>query len=147
MSYMPSEFLKDKEQDIIMLAYLMMFGHAGISKLGPGETPSWFLNQFQESMLNVFQGSLSIQFFSIAAVEILVAGLALVGLFFRQKRDSYFRMTLLVSSFLFVGLSFGQRITGKFDSSATLFFYAMISLVLLKVFGEKANETQNANPN
>ena len=132
--------VKDLQKKLVLIAYTLMFAHAGIGKLVAGKTPDWFLRQFEASILNVFSGSLSIQFFGIGLAESLIAVLALLGLFQKSLQDQILKVVLLSSSGLFIVLSFGQRISYKFDDAASLFFYAIASIALLSLFKE-SNES------
>ena len=119
---------------LVLFASVML--PSGLTKLTGGPTPDWFLKQFSGSLIDIFDGSLPIQFFAIAVTETALGLLALGALALSALgRDIQFAMsTLLISSsLLFTGLGFGQRITMKFPDAASLFMYAVLSLLLLKV--------------
>lgn len=109
---------------------------AGVEKILGSGVPDWFVGQFKETFLNAFSGALGIQFYMIALIELAIGAICIIGLmasFVKKKELTYLsvELSLLLSSFLFIGLSFGMRITYKFDSAATLFFYAAFCLVIL----------------
>ncbi len=125
--------LKDLNSKILVdLLYLITFSIAAFQKVSGLKVPSWFLKQFENSILNLFDGSLHIQFIIISLLELYIAVLALVSLLKNKTKNSLQANYLKLASICFIILALGQRLTFKFDQAAYLFFYAVISIFLLK---------------
>ncbi len=112
---------------------------AGISKLSGDGTPAWFVTQFQGTFLNFGAGALPVQFYLIAAVELLIGVAALLSLFLKSTKLKLLERSCFVSVLLFGALAFGQRITFNFQDSAILFFYAATSLVFIHILRTERN--------
>lgn len=110
---------------------------AGLGKFQSFETPAWFLEQFRSTPLNAFPGAMDFEFFAIAVTETGIGLCALAGLVIKRHRPILLRGTLFSSVLLFSALSFGQRLTFKFDESAQLFLYSATSLALLFLLNQE----------
>jgi hypothetical protein len=141
----PLEILfKRPIRSIALLLYATVLLQAGLSKILGGRTPDWFFSQFENTFLNFFSGSLSIQFFAIATLETLIGALSLtllLGVKFGACRLSGERAVFFASSLLFIGLCFGLRVSSKFQDAGLLFFYAIASLVLADLVAKESAET------
>lgn len=109
------------------LLLIMTFGLAGFEKLVSFSTPSWFVSQFQGSLLDVFPGSLGASFAIIALLELATFLVLLIGMI--RKNENLLGVGIILAQMTFVALGFGQRLTQKHDSAALLFFYAVLTFV------------------
>lgn len=128
------------DEKLIRIVALSLFAlvmlHAGFSKFFGGSTPEWFLKQFDQTPLNIFDGALNIHFFIIAFSESLLGIFSIVGLFLNRKNilaKNIDSIVFLGSAILFISLCMGQRLTHKFDDAAFLFFYSVASLAMLSL--------------
>ena len=119
----------------IYVVYITMLGSAAFEKLSGGGVPAWFDQQFSKSILNAFPGSLAIQFYSIAILEMLVTvGFILslaVGDYKAGSDRKFLRLSLWGSTMLFAMLSFGLRITHDFATGSQVFINLVASFALL----------------
>jgi hypothetical protein len=123
----------------IALLYFLTFAPAAVEKFAGRETPAWFLKQFEPTILGIVPMLLPVQFFGIAVLEAVVAGLMLVALF-KKKSDGILQAGLALSFLTFVMLSFGQRLSHKFDGAAELFFYAALTALIYRALFAKVKE-------
>ena len=118
----------------VLLTYLLIFGEASISKFAGGATPTWFLEQFKDSLLDWGPPSLQIAFWSIAMAETTVVGLLIGSLIkneFSKDRSPFFSAALTLSQLIFIGLMLGMRLTHKYGEAQQLFFYAFSTFIFL----------------
>tara|TARA_B110001454_G_scaffold219192_1_gene251195 strand:+ start:77129 stop:77533 length:405 start_codon:yes stop_codon:yes gene_type:complete len=117
------------------LLLVMTFGLAGLDKIVAGRIPSWFLEQFEGSLLDAFPGALEISFIVIAVLEVstalvLIGGLAKREFLLNAANDKrLLQYGVILSQVTFIVLGFGQRLTHKFDSAGSLFFYAALTFI------------------
>jgi hypothetical protein len=117
------------------LLLIMTMGLAGLEKLFAGAAPSWFLDQFRGSVLDMFPGALTISFFLIAILETLTAVLLIIGLLKKESlrgptvNKIYLKYGVYMAQLTFIALGFGQRLTHKHDSAGSLFFYAALTFI------------------
>lgn len=109
------------------LLLLVTFGTAGIEKLVAFTVPAWFLTQFQGSLLDFYPGTLVASFIFITLMELLTFCLILLGLVKKNKFQLYYG--IILAQLTFVILGFGQRLTHKHESAASLFFYATLTFI------------------
>lgn len=119
----------------IYLLFLGTFGQAGIEKLRSGGTPDWFRKQFEATILNPFPGSLTINYYFIALLELAVVALFFwsgIQLEFVAGHDRFFlKCALVLALFTFFSLGFGLRIGGDFQGASNLFGYFGVTLLAL----------------
>lgn len=97
--------------------------------------PDWFVQQFQATWLAQAPGGLSATFYFLAVLETFAfigCLLSIVRLEFLQKSKTILQLTLLFSLFVFVVLSYGARLTGKFDVAAYNLMYFVGALLCLR---------------
>jgi hypothetical protein len=117
------------------LLLIMTMGLAGLEKLFGGAAPTWFLDQFRETVLDVFPGALTASFFLIAILETLTALLLTIGLVRKESFQNssanklYLKYGIYLAQLTFIALGFGQRLTHKHDSAGSLFFYAALTFI------------------
>lgn len=117
------------------LLLVMTFGLASLDKILVGKVPSWFLDQFKGTILDIFPRSLEISFVMIALLEIvttivLIVGLAKKEFLLKAANDKrLLQYGVILSQFTFIVLGFGQRLTHKFDAAGDLFFYAALTFI------------------
>jgi hypothetical protein len=116
--------------------YLTLLGQSALSKIADFGVPEWFLKQFSHTVLDAFPGALALNFFAIAALELVLTALFLVSLLRREFLPNHTRPFLKAglwgSAWLFVALGFGLRMTGDFNSAAQAFVYFIVSFELFK---------------
>jgi hypothetical protein len=126
------------------LLLVMTFGLAGLDKIIDGKVPSWFLEQFKGSALDLFPGSMEISFVIIALLEIATTAVLTAGL---VKKEFLFKVAsnkhllqygVTLAQITFIVLGFGQRLTHKFDAAGALFFYAALTFIA----GQMAQKTE-----
>lgn len=117
------------------LLLVMTFGLAGLDKIIGGKIPSWFLEQFRGSLLDLFPGSIEISFVVIALLEIVTAAVLIVGLLKKEfllkvaNDKLLLKYGVILAQITFIALGFGQRLTHKFDAAGALFFYAALTFI------------------
>ena len=121
------------------LLLVMTFGLAGLDKIIGAKVPSWFLEQFKGSLLDLFPGSIEISFAVIAVLEVATAAVLIAGLLKKEflskvaqdKRHNkrFLQYGVILSQVTFIALGFGQRLTHKFDAAGALFFYAALTFI------------------
>jgi hypothetical protein len=127
----------------VYLLFLGTFGQASLEKFLSGGVPDWFVKQFEKTKFNCFPGALTLQYYSIAALEALVV-LAFVlsaGSFeFVAGHDkSILKAALVLALFTFWALGFGLRVGGDFQGAANLFMYFGVTLLILAYVERFAN--------
>lgn len=118
---------------LFSILLIVTFGTASIGKIQDKAVPDWFLQQFKDTLFDRFYGSLTISYILIFILEFvswatLVCGY-LIGIKNQQAGNNCVKFGYVMSIFTFTMLSFGQRITGKFDSAAQLFCYAALTIL------------------
>ena len=116
---------------------LMTFGMACLEKIISWEVPSWFLKQFDKTILNLFPGSLELAYFAIVLLEGCTFGFILFGIvrkeFLIQKSSGvsqkYLSQGIFLAQITFIILGFGQRLTQKYDEAGYLFLYASLTFI------------------
>ena len=115
-------------RSLVCLAYLSVWIPAVTSKFGALTTgaPSWFVSQFEKTILNLFPGSLALFFFVILFLEIA----AVIGFAVGAFRRGFFEKSMLLSQLIFVILGFGLRITQDFHGAFECFVYFGITILI-----------------
>lgn len=114
---------------------IVTFGLAGVDKVLGGKVPTWFLDQFKGTLLDLLPGTLEISFVLITLLELATAIALIVGLARREfvsrlATDKRFLQTgIILAQVTFIALGFGQRLTHKFDAAGALFFYAALTFI------------------
>ena len=112
---------------------IMTFGMAASEKLFGGGVPDWFLQQFRNSLMDIFPGSLQASFFFIAILELSTFATLVAGVLRREftpKREKkYLAAGIILAQITFTALSFGQRLTHKYDAAGSLLLYAALTYV------------------
>lgn len=117
------------------LLLIMTFALAVLDKILGGKFPTWFLEQFQGTILDVFPGALEISFIIITLLELSTVVLLIIGLVrkeFLMKIASdkrFLHYGIILAQVTFIVLGFGQRLTHKFDVAGSLFFYAALTFI------------------
>jgi hypothetical protein len=119
----------------IYLLFIGTFGQASLEKFRSGGMPDWFQKQFEGTILNPFPGSLTIQYYLLAVIELSVVLLFLwSGIqleFVAGNAHTFLRYALVLALFTFFGLGFGLRISGDYQGAANLFAYFGVTLLAL----------------
>lgn len=118
---------------------IMTFGLAALDKILGGKVPTWFLDQFKGTVLDLFPGNLEISFIAITLLELATAIVLIIGLAKREflsrlanENDNdkrFLQIGIVLAQVTFIALGFGQRLTHKFDSAGSLFFYAALTFI------------------
>ncbi|MBL7543654.1 MAG: hypothetical protein JNL11_07535 [Bdellovibrionaceae bacterium] len=114
---------------------LITFSLAGLEKLFGFQVPTWFLDQFHNSLLDIVPGMLEVSFGLITFLELTTSALLLIGIAKREFLQSsatqqiFLKYGVLLAQITFVALGFGQRLTHKYEAAATLFFYAILTFI------------------
>ncbi|OYZ13610.1 MAG: hypothetical protein B7Y39_17150 [Bdellovibrio sp. 28-41-41] len=117
------------------LLLVMTFGLAGLDKIIGAKIPSWFLEQFKGSLLDLFPGSMEFSFVAIALLEIATAAVLIVGLLKKEfllkvaNDKRLLQYGVVLAQVTFIALGFGQRLTHKYDAAGALFFYAALTFI------------------
>ena len=114
--------------------YIMTFGLAAQEKWA-GPMTEWFTGQFGATWMARAPGGLTGAYFGIALAETAVAFAfvaSLVRLECLTGERPWMKGGLVLALFLFAGLAYGQRLTGKYDSAAFLFGYFVGTVVMLR---------------
>lgn len=124
----------------ISLMFLIIFAFAGINKIGP--VPDWFNQSFGGTFLASFPG-LSLSYYSIVAIELLIFVLLVVSILRREFLSGNFKpylvSALLVSLFLFVQLTFGQLlIQGDVPKIFIYFSGTLVALLSIRYFEKES---------
>lgn len=119
----------------LYLLFIGTFGQASLEKLMSGGAPEWFQKQFENTILNPFPGSISINYYLIALLELGVVLLFVLSgaqLEFLAGRDrTVLKAALVLALFVFFALGFGLRIAGDYQGAANLFAYFGVTLLAL----------------
>jgi hypothetical protein len=119
----------------IYLLFIGTFGQASLEKLRSGGMPDWFRKQFEGTILNPFPGSLSVQYYLLALLELCVVLCFLwsgVQLEFLAGHDRIFlKAALVLALFTFFALGLGLRLSNDFQGAANLFAYFGVTLLAL----------------
>lgn len=95
--------------------------------------PIPFLKQFGGTWLAHFPGGLSAVYYLLAVIEtVALLGLVLSflrGEFLASKTKPILKLTLISSLFVFTALSFGSRLTGRYDVAAINLLYFLGALI------------------
>lgn len=117
----------------INLLFLMVWGFAGLGKL-LGGMPSWFESKFGSTILARVPG-LTVSFWLLTGAELVALLLGVIALFRGEFvgwcRPIWLTAMLVWSLFVFLGLCFGQWLTGDFNGTFQLFTYFGITLLTL----------------
>ena len=118
----------------VYLLFLGTFGQASSEKFLSGGVPAWFLGQFEKTKLNLFPGSLTIQFYLIACLEALVVVAFLMSAghleFLMGHPKTYLKAGLVLALFTFFALGFGLRMSGDYQGAANLFSYFGVTFLI-----------------
>ena len=127
----------------LYLLFLGTFGQASLEKLMSGGVPDWFRNQFQKTILNPFPGSITMNYYLIALLELGVVALFLwSGIsmeFLAGHERTVLKAALVLALFVFFALGFGLRIAGDYQGAANLFAYFGVTLLCLLYVERFAN--------
>jgi len=127
----------------VYLLFIATFGQASSEKFLSGGVPDWFVNQFAKTRLNLFPGSLNLQYFLIATLEaaVVLAFILSAGrLEFVDGNDkSILKAALLLALFVFFALGFGLRMSGDFQGAANLFLYFGVTFLIFTYVERFAN--------
>lgn len=119
----------------LYLLFVGTFGQASLEKWMSGGVPDWFRNQFAKTILNPFPGSITVNYYLIAALELGVVALFLLSgvqlEFLAGHSREFLRMGLVLALFVFFALGFGLRISGDYQGAANLFGYFACTLLAL----------------
>jgi len=116
---------------LIVFMFSILFGTAGFDKLKTLQTPEWFIQQFDKTVLARIPGLVKLAYWKIAIFEALLAIAFVASLFV----PGLLQLALLGGMFLFGFLCFGLRIIGEYQGSANMFIYFTASLVALYMVG------------
>jgi len=98
------------------------------------------LKQFSATFLNAFPGSLKIQYYALALLELCVVLLFLLSgfqlEFLAGAERSYLKCALILALFTFFALGFGLRMSGDFQGAANLFMYFGVTFLIF-IYVEK----------
>jgi hypothetical protein len=118
----------------VYLIFISVFGMAGLSKW-LGGIPPYFEKQFAGSILDLFPGALTVNFYFIALLETVVTLTFILSLvkreFLPSRSPNILKYALVFASFVFVILHFGLILTHDHDHAAQLFFYFTGTIVVL----------------
>ena len=127
------DFIENIKMLPIYLLLVGTFGQASLEKFLSRGVPEWFRNQFQKTFLNIFPGSLTLQYYGIAVLEASIVVLFIIsgvnGEFLAGHSKEFLKLALVVSLFTFFGLGFGLRVTGDYQGAANLFSYFGVTLL------------------
>lgn len=119
----------------LYLLFIGTFGQASLEKWMSGGVPDWFKAQFEKTILNPFPGSIKLNYYFIATLELCVVALFFwsgVQLEFIAGREKFFlKGALVLALFVFFALGFGLRISGDYQGAANLFAYFGVTLLAL----------------
>jgi len=146
---MKSDALKKLKFVPLYLLYLSTFGMAAVGKWRelPNGAPEWFQKQFAGTVLNLFPGALTANYYLIATLESLVTLAFMVSLvmnfttslfgreFMPDQERSMLQLSLWGAQFVFVVLGFGLRLAGDFHGAAELFLYFGVTLLASYIVG------------
>ncbi|MDA8792996.1 hypothetical protein N9N67_07110 [Bacteriovoracaceae bacterium] len=121
--------MKDKLVLMSGLSLVMTFFFAGISKIFSLKAPDWFISQFESTFLNVFEGSLHIQFLSIGIIELAAAGFIIFGVITNSTK--MLKVGLYNSQLNFLLLSFGSRVSHQYENSLMLLVLVLLCVPLI----------------
>jgi hypothetical protein len=129
------QFLDSVKLIPVYLLFIGTFLQASMEKFFSGGVPEWFQKQFSKTFLNAFPGSLAIQYYAIAILEISVVVLFVVSGFRMEflsgaNRD-FLKAALILALFTFFALGFGLRMSGDYQGAANLFMYFGVSFIIL----------------
>jgi hypothetical protein len=107
------------------------------------DAPEWFLKQFGGTLLDVFPGSITLNYYLIATFEMFVT-LGFLGSLIRReflpgRAKPWLITSLFVAQFVFVALGFGLRLTQDFHGAFELFVYFGATLLIF-LHVERVNE-------
>lgn len=118
----------------VYLLFVATFAQASLEKFFSGGVPDWFKKQFEPTILNVFQGSLSIQYYLLAVLEMSVVLLFLLSagtLEFLPGHDrTLLKAALVLALLTFCALGIGLRLSGDFQGAANLFAYFGVTFLI-----------------
>jgi hypothetical protein len=118
----------------VYLLFIATFGQAGLEKVFSRGVPDWFLKQFSPTILNLFPGSLKIQYYLLAAMELTVVALFVISGFRMEflggEPREFLKLALLMALFTFFALGFGLRMSGDFQGAANLFLYFGVTFLI-----------------
>lgn len=127
----------------VYLLFVGTFGQASSEKFLSGGVPSWFTAQFEKTKLNLFPGSLAIQYYLIAMLEaaVVIAFLLSAGglEFFPGHDKSVLKLALVLALFTFFALGFGLRMAGDYQGAANLFLYFGVTFLVFTYVERFAN--------
>jgi hypothetical protein len=162
---MKSAALKKLKFVPLYLLYLSTFGMAAVGKWRelPNGAPEWFQKQFEGTVLNLFPGALTANYYLIAALESLVTLAFVVSLvlslftnfftslfgreFMPDQERSLLQLSLWGAQFVFVVLGFGLRLAGDFHGAAELFVYFGVTLLASSIVSREAQKSEGSTVN
>ncbi|MFN7825347.1 MAG: hypothetical protein ACK5P6_08295 [Pseudobdellovibrionaceae bacterium] len=108
----------------IMSLYLWFL--AGFAKLTKDGALDGFSKRFEGSGLDTLPGGMSLQFYSIAIIELVIAAffaISLLQLEVKKSSQPWLRLGLLGAMLILVILGFGLRFVGDNPGFANIYFY------------------------
>jgi len=118
----------------VYLLFVGTFGQASLEKFLSGGVPDWFRNQFAKTKLNLFPGSLTLQYYAIAVLEASVVVLFLMSAgsfeFLAGHDKLLLKAALVLALFTFFALGFGLRLSGDYQGAANLFLYFGVTFLI-----------------
>lgn len=121
--------MKDKLVLVSSVSLIMTFLLAGISKVLSLSAPGWFISQFENTFINIFEGSLVLQFFIIGVIELTAAFIITVGLL--KGSTKLLKVGLYNSQVNFLVLSLGSRISHQYENSVMLLILVLLCVPLI----------------
>jgi hypothetical protein len=127
--------------DLFCILLGLMFLQAGSDKVLGGQVPEWFVTQFRPTLFGSLPGGVSLSFWSVAILEVVVGALAFATL----AKPKLFHPTLVLAELVFLMLGFGLRLSHKYDDAGQLFNYFGLTLVIHLVAANGIREAANTN--
>jgi hypothetical protein len=115
----------------ITFMFLVLMGTAAWDKWKVLQTPGWFIQQFEKTVLPNMPGGIPFLYWVIATLEAALFIAFAVSLFV----PGLIQVALVGSLFLFGILCFGLRLIGEFQGSANMFVYFGATLISLYMVG------------
>lgn len=123
----------------VYFLFIATFLQASMEKFFSGGVPEWFQKQFANTFLNAFPGALSVQYYAIAVMELMVVVLFIVSGFQLEflpgGTRGFLQAALVLALFTFFALGFGLRISGDYQGAANLFMYFGVTFLILMSVG------------
>ena len=119
---------------LILTVYLCLSAITGIQKITGNLPPEWFVKKFEQTVINLFPGSLFLSYLIIVILELLAAFFFIMALFKREfKSESPVRYTDLgfhTCLLLFTILFFGSFIAQDYENGFMDLGYFVMTVYL-----------------